>query len=473
MLDKEVTAEEIRTTMFSMKANKAPGPDGFTSDFFKASWSIVGSEVVDAIKNFFDTGKLLKEVNATILTLVPKKINPASMGDFRPIACCNVIYKCITKILSNRILPILGDLVGTNQSAFIPNRSISENVLLAQELVKNYHKKDGKPRCTLKIDLMKAYDSINWEFILHCLHCFGLPLRFIGWIKECITSPRFSLSLNGTLVGYFEGKKGLRQGDPLSPYLFVIAMELFSRIMADRTGGNSRFHFHHRCSQLKLTHLCFADDLLIFAEANLDSITVIKEALSEFEDLSGLKSNPSKSSCFCSGVSDRLKGLLLEELQMREGVFPVRYLGVPLISTRLSSADCLVLLAKITSRIESWLSKNLSYAGRLQLISSILYSLQVFWSGIFILPTKILKAIEQKFNRFLWNGKDDCSAKAKVSWTEVCFPKKEGGLGLKSLEIWNKFFYAKACLEHFCQIRFYMGCLGPCILVEGEELLEH
>ena len=125
------------------------------------------------------------------------------MGDFRPIACCNVIYKCITKILSNRMLPVLDSVVGRNQSAFIPRRSISENVLLAQELVRNYHRKEGIPRCTMKIDLMKAYDSISWDFLLHCLHCFGFPVRFIGWIKECITSPRFSLCLNGMLVGFF------------------------------------------------------------------------------------------------------------------------------------------------------------------------------------------------------------------------------------------------------------------------------
>jgi hypothetical protein len=381
---------------------------------------------------------LLKEVNATIITLVPKKINPSSMGDFRPISCCNVIYKCITKILSNRMLPFLGELVGMNQSAFIPSRSISENVLLAQEIVRNYHKGNGKPRCSLKIDLMKAYDSVNWEFMIYCLHCFGFPEKFLSWIKECITSPKFSICLNGTLVGYFEGKKGLRQGDPLSPYLFVLAMEVFSRIMNVSTGTDSGFMFHPYCFKVKLTHLCFADDLLIFSEASLSSINVIKAALLEFEDLSGLKANPSKSSFYCSGISERVKQILLSSMQMKEGKLPVRYLGVPLISSRLSSTDCGVLLERITRRIDSWLCRNLSYAGRLQLLSSVLYSLQVYWTSIFILPKKVIKAIEQKFNRFLWNGKDVEAAKAKVAWNDICFPKKEGGLGLKRIDVWNK-----------------------------------
>jgi len=119
---------------------------------------------------------------------------------------------------------------------------------------------------------------------------------------------------------------------------------------------------------------------------------------------------------------------------MKEGHLPVRYLGVLLISTKLSAEDCQVLLEKITSRMESWTSKNLSFAGRLQLLSFVLYSLQVYWTRIFILPNKILKVINQKFNLFLWNGREGSAAKAKIAWSDVCFPKKEYGLGLKDLE---------------------------------------
>jgi len=170
----------------------------------------------------------------------------------------------------------------------------------------------------------------------------------------------------------------------------------------------------------------------------MSSISIIQAALMEFEQLSGLKANPAKSSFFCSGVSSGLKISLLDKLQMKEGHFPIRYLGVPLISTKLSTSDCKVLVDRISGRIGSWTSKNLSFARRLQLLSLVLYSLQVFWSEIFILPKKIIRDISQKFNRFLWNGKDSNSAKAKVAWNDVCFPKKEGGLGLKNLEVWNR-----------------------------------
>jgi hypothetical protein len=315
------------------------------------------------------------------------------MGSYRPISCCNVIYKCFSKILANRLLLGLNEIISLNHGAFIPNRRIVENILFAQELVSDYHKSQGKPRCTLKVDLMKAYDSIDWKFVLHGLVCFGAPLKFIGWIQECITSPRFSISLNSSLVGYFQGRKSLRQEDPISPYLFVVAMEILSLLLAEAATSNPRFGFHLKCHSLKLTHLCFANDLLIFSTANLHSITSIKDTLVEFEGLSGLKSNPTKSSFFCSGVRSVDKEGRLSVLQMKEGLFPVRYLGVPLITKRLSAADCEGLLAKFTARIDSWCVKHLSFAGRLQLISSVLFSLQVFWSRGFILPMKVIRML--------------------------------------------------------------------------------
>jgi hypothetical protein len=114
------------------------------------------------------------------------------MEDYRPISCCNVIYKCITKILANRLLSGLSDLISPSQAAFIPGRSIAENGMLAQEVARNYLWGEGKPRCTVKVDVMKAYDSVSWRFILHCLKCIGAPIRYVDWVRKCITSHKFS-----------------------------------------------------------------------------------------------------------------------------------------------------------------------------------------------------------------------------------------------------------------------------------------
>jgi hypothetical protein len=249
---------------------------------------------------------------------------------------------------------------------------------LAQKLVCNYHRIVGKAHCTLKIDLMKAYDSLNWDYVLHCLGCLGAPTVYVNWVKECITSPRFTLALNGTLVGYFKGRKGLRKGDPISPYLFVIAMDGLSLLLEEAAIHNPFFDFHPKCSSLKLTHLCFADDLLIFSTASCDSIKVINDVLEEFEELAGLKANPAKSLVFFGGVSLGVKHDILNFLHMHKGKLPIQYLGVPLLSKQLTATDCDVLVSKIASHIDSWLARNLSFVGRLQLVSSVLLNMQVY-----------------------------------------------------------------------------------------------
>jgi hypothetical protein len=154
----------------------------------------------------------------------------------------------------------------------LTGRIISENILLAQELVKGYHKNKGKARCAIKVDLKKAYDSVEWNFILMCLLAVGCHARFVNWVRECITTPQFSIALNGSLVGYFKGGKGLRQRDPLSPYLFVLAMEVFTKLMLAKVRESHLFQFHPHCGRQQITHLSFVDDLLIFVVADIQSI---------------------------------------------------------------------------------------------------------------------------------------------------------------------------------------------------------
>jgi len=258
-LTKEVTDDEIQNVFFSLKDNKAPGPDGFNALFFKRAWCVIGHDVIKAIKSFFQSGRLLKELNATAIALVPKVPNPDKWKDFRPISCCNTVYKCIAKIVANRFKVVLPNLVGPQQTAFIQGRRIGDNILLAQELLKNYHRDKGSPRCALKVDLMKAFDRVRWDFILGILRASGFPNAFTQWIMECISTTSFSISINGELNGFFQGGRGLRQGDPFSPYLFVLVMKAFSGLLSDKI-QQGHFKYHWRCQKRKISHLCFADD---------------------------------------------------------------------------------------------------------------------------------------------------------------------------------------------------------------------
>ncbi|GKD05219.1 protein LAZ1 [Tanacetum coccineum] len=159
-MTRPVTNEEIKKAMFGIGDDKAPGPDGYTSTFFKKVWDVVGQEVCNAVHDFFANGKILKETNHTFIALIPKVTTPLKVNDYRPISCCNVIYKCISKILTNRIIDGIKEVVSENQSAFVPGRRISDNILITQELMHNYHMDRGPPHCAFKVDIQKAYDIV-------------------------------------------------------------------------------------------------------------------------------------------------------------------------------------------------------------------------------------------------------------------------------------------------------------------------
>ncbi|XP_074299186.1 uncharacterized protein LOC141630235 [Silene latifolia] len=160
-----VTKKEIKEAFFSIPNHKAPGPDGFSSAFFKDSWSVVGDEVCDAILDFFQSGKMLQQINHTFITLIPKIDNPQNVTQFRPISCCNILYKVISKVLCTRLSSVLPSIISKNQGGFVKGRSIAENILICQDLVRLYNRKAVSPRCLMKIDLKKAYDSVHWDFV--------------------------------------------------------------------------------------------------------------------------------------------------------------------------------------------------------------------------------------------------------------------------------------------------------------------
>ena len=199
--------------------------------------------------------------------------------------------------------------------------------------------------------------------------------------------------------------------------------------------------------------MSFVDDLPIFTAANLPTINLVKEGLKEFKVASSLDINPSKSEVFFLAVPQDVKWKILDVLQFKEGTLLVRYLGLPLISGRLRLKDCQPLIDKIQGRIKSWSLRKLSFASRLQLLQSILYSIQRFWSSNFILPKKVIKSLEQNFNHFLWQGQGTSKGKTKVAWEKVCLRKREGGLGLQRVASWNRAAIMKHIWSLFTKAR--------------------
>lgn len=419
-----------------MPGSKAPGPDGYTVEFFKETCAIIGDDVTAAVQSFFILGFRPKGLNSTILALTPKKIEAKEMKDYRPISCCNVLYKVISKLLANRLKSILAKCISVNQSAFIKERLLMEIVLLATEIIKDYHKEDISPRCAMMIDISKAFDSVQWSFLLNTLKALGLPERFIHWISLCITTASFSVHVNGELAGYFKSKRGLRQGCSLSPYLFVICMNVLSK-MIDEAAVKGKIGYHPKCKNIDLTHLCFADDLMVFGDGTTRSIEEILRVFDAFDKMSGLKISLEKSTLFLAGVTTQKQEEIIHHLPFATGNLPIRYLGLPLLTKNMTVLDYLPLIEKIRKKIGSWTGRFLSYAGRLQLIKSVITSLTNFWMAAFRLPSSCVKEIERLCSAFLWSGPDLNNRKEKVAWVDICKPKQEGGLGIRSLKETN------------------------------------
>jgi len=213
-----------------MNPYKAPGPDGFEASFYQQHWTILKEQLYAAIKDFFGLGKLLKEFNHAFITLIPKVDNSETTSQFRPISLCNTFYKFVAKILVNPLRLLLERIIHPTQSAFVPQRAIHDNILRAHEVInKFYHMKGKKGYVAVKLDMEKAYDRLEWDFLLLCFTHLGFHPIWINWIRECISTVPYSVLVKNEPCGFFKPTRGLRQGDPLSPYLFFICMDVLAQ----------------------------------------------------------------------------------------------------------------------------------------------------------------------------------------------------------------------------------------------------
>ena len=216
-----------------MHPTKAPGPDGMFAVFYQNFWDIVGNDVVNMVLNVLNSDRSMADINKTYITLVPKINNPSRMTEFRPISLSNVTYKLIAKVLANRLKLILPHIISENQSAFTAGRLITDNVLIAFEMMHYLeHKKEGKDcYMTIKLDMSKAYDRIEWGFIEQVMRKMGFHEKWIGLIMRCITTVSYSVLINGVAHGNIVPSRGLHQGDPLSSYLFLLCADGFSSLI--------------------------------------------------------------------------------------------------------------------------------------------------------------------------------------------------------------------------------------------------
>jgi hypothetical protein len=396
---------EVREVINKMDRDKAPGPDGFSLAFFQDCWEVVKGDFMAVFADFHTHGKFVKSINSTFISLIPKFHGAKEIKDFRPISLVGGVYKIISKVLANRMSRVMEKLISKPQNAFVKGRQILDSILVANECLDS-RLKSGIPGVLCKLDMEKAYDHVNWNFLLYLLRRCGFGEKWCMWIKQCISTVRFSVLVNGSPNGYFGSSRGVRQGDPISPFLFDLVMEVFSRMIGAITSRGLISGFSVGSTdqnRVVVSHLLFADDTLVFCGADVRQIRHIGALLVCFEAVSGLKVNLPKSALVPVGPVD-----VIEQLAGYLGCgissLPMKYLGLQLgASFKLKTmwAELEELMAR---RLAPWKRMYLSKGGRVTLIKSTLSNLPTYMMSLYPIPALVAKRIEKIQRDFLWGG---------------------------------------------------------------------
>nr|KAJ0197364.1 hypothetical protein LSAT_V11C700352090 [Lactuca sativa] len=435
-IEAPITIEEIKEAIWACGNEKSPGPDGFSFKLIKRHWEIMKHDIVNMVKHFERHGDINRGCNASFISLIPKMKDPLSVGDYRPISLIGCMYKIIAKLLSSRLKRVIGGCIGDVQSAFLEGRNILEGPLIVNEMY-SWAKKANEKMLLFKVDFNKAFDSVNWEYLDHIQMQLGFGEKWRRWIQSCLKTPTLSILVNGSPIKEFGMGRGIRQGDPLSPFLFLIAMEGLHIVMEEACAKGIFRGMQVPNSEVCISHLLYADDALFVGEWSDENIKNLARILRFFHVSSGLKVNFDKSKIFGIGVDRQEVTRLVEPLGYKSADFPFTYLGVPIGANMKYKRHWMPVIEKFQSRLNIWKSKTLSFGGRLTLAKAVLGSLPTFYFSLFVAPTGVIKKLESIRRRFLWGGTDEKKRINWVAWQSVTAPKETGGLGMGSLRALN------------------------------------
>eukprot|EP00253_Pinus_taeda_P017777 PITA_17777 len=431
-LEKEVTVEEIEWSIFIMAQEKAPGPDGFTVAFYRTHWEIIKKDFVRMVNNFFSKSKLGNNIKSSHLALIPKDPNPQSFDRFRPISLCNVSYKIITKILANRIKNLLPSLISENQGGFVPKRHITDNVILIQEAIHSSINRKEKGMI-IKLDMANAFDRVNHQFLKAVLEKFGVSSIFISRIMECISLPWTARLINSRPSNFFRSSRGLRQGCPLSPFLYIIMAETLSIHLEKLRRKKEITGISIARETKEINHSLFTDDTLLIGGASSLMARRFKKMLDLFLQVSGGKLNNNKCMLYTWNVPRHItqRISIILDIPAQRNWIHFMYLGLPLAKDSIKTEIWVKVIENLRGKLQSWGMSWLNLAGRTTLIKAILSSLPIYQFAITLTLASSHKHMELILRSFLWQGgKQDSKNFSLVKWDQVILPFEKGGIGI-------------------------------------------
>ncbi|XP_071694498.1 uncharacterized protein [Rutidosis leptorrhynchoides] len=412
-LEFPISEAEIVEALNDCGSSKAPGLDGFNLRFFEKFWDVIKVDVE-----------------------VPKKCDPIILSDFRPISLIGSLYKIVAKILSNRLKRVLPRLVGSEQSAFLKERYILDGVLVANKSI-DFIKSNNKKGIIFKVAFEKAFDCLNWDFLMEVMSSMEFGAKWRKWILACLSSASISVLINGSPTREFPIGRGVRQGDPLSPFLFILAAEGLNFLTKAAINRGLFRGVEIGKDKVLVSHLQYADDTMLFRKWSRINARNLINILKCFELALGLKVNLHKSCLYGVGVNSVEVEDLPSRMGCQAGKFPFIYLGLPIGAKMKKLSDWDPVINKFKRRLSEWKMRTLSFGGRLVLLKSVLNSLPLYYFSLFRAPTCVLKLLESVRRNFFWGGGGgDPSGKKMtwVKWVTTCLPYGLGGLNVGSLK---------------------------------------
>jgi len=417
-----------------MNSLSAPGPDGFGPTFFRVAWPSIKQTILAFAEAFYEGAADLERINRSHMVLLPKKPDAVDVNAFRPICLQNTALKILTKALSTRLQKQIPRLIDIHQTGFVKGRSIADTFVYAAELVQTCHKR-RRPTIVLKLDFAKAFDTVNWVGLQRVLQARGFDQRWIGWMLKLLNNSKSAVLVNGHPGPWISCKRGLRQGDPLSPYLFILVAETLQRMIREAQQIK-----HPTDEALPCAVLQYADDTLIVFKADVSGAVKLKDILDQFAAFSGLHINFSKSTLIPIHTSEQIVSDCVQILGCTRGSFPQPYLGLPLSVNKLPVSAFNVYIHKTDKFLSSWQADLLNPMGRTVLVNSVLDSILVYLMSSIQLPPSAIEQMDKKRRAFLWSGDksgNSSPSSCLIAWIKVCSPKDLGGLGIRDLGIQN------------------------------------
>ena len=392
------TLEECKKILESFEDNKSPGEDGFTAEFYKHFFDLIGFDLTQSLNQAFEEGELSISQQRGVITLIPKEDSDLlDIQNWRPITLLNIDYKIASKALAKRIESVLPKLVHSDQTGFMKGRYIGENTRLINDVME-YTMSEKKGGILVSLDFEKAFDTLEWQFIMKVLDLFNFGENVKRWIRIFYTNIESMVLNNGFTTNWIKPTRGVRQGCPLSPYLFILSAEILSNKLRQTTEINGINLFGN---EVKITQ--FADDTNLFC-TDIISVENSLNIVNNFGVISGLKLNVKKTKAIWLGKWSKNK---TTPLQLQWVNKPVKILGLYFSyddnKNKYFNFDLKV--KKLQTKLDLWKARNLTLFGKALIIKSLGLSQIVYAASNLNTPTEVQFTIKSKLFSFLWNKK--------------------------------------------------------------------